>query len=344
MNQKILGCFGSDNYSGVCNELMEALSEANQGMAFAYGGDPYTAKALQAFKKAFGDECEAFFAFNGTGANVASLSTMLNRCESIICAETSHIHTQETGAIYAYAGCKLITIPSEDGKITPTSIENAFHLESSLDRHASKPRVVTISQSTEWGTIYTLEEIAEISRLCKRLGLLLHVDGCRLANAAVSLYLPLKEFSHKCGIDVMTFGGTKNGMMFGEAVLFFRKDLAALFPYIQKQSLQLASKMRYISAQFIPYLEKGLWKRNAEHANKMAKLLAMGLEKIPGVTFTQKVETNQLFFTVPKHWVEKLSENFVFLVWDSKPILRFITSFNTKEDEIHAFISAVKQL
>lgn len=344
MSIELLGFFGSDNHSGVCKELMQALSEANQGTAYAYGGDPYTKRAKELFKKSFGKECEAFFVLNGTGANVSALRTILGRAHSILCADTAHIQTQETAAIYALSGSKLLTIPSSNGKIGPEEIEKTFLKESYWGVHASIPKVVCISQSTEFGTIYTLEEIKQISAICKRYNLLLFVDGCRLANAVESLRVPLNSFGSSLGIDVMTFGGSKNGMMFGEAVLFFRQDLAEFFPFIQKQSLQLLSKMRYISAQFIPYLEKELWKRNAEYSNNMAKHLEDELKKIPGAAFCQKRESNQLFFSVPDHWVEELKKHFIFHVWDTKPTLRLITSFDTKEEEISAFVSHVKKL
>lgn len=344
MSIEILGSFGSDNHSGVCKELIQAISDANHDIAYAYGADVYTKCAKEVFKEVFGKECEAFFVFNGTGANVSALRTILGRADSIICADTAHIQTQETAAIYALSGSKLLTIPSPNGKISPEDIEKAALKESYWGIHASIPKVVYISQSTEFGTIYTVEEIRQISAMCKRYNLLLFVDGCRLANAAASLNVPLKSFGRELGIDAMAFGGTKNGMMFGEAVLFFRQDLAELFPLMQKQSLQLSSKMRYISAQFIPYLEKELWHRNAHHANTTAKHLADELKKIPAVAFSQKVESNQLFFSVPDHWIPELKKHFIFHVWDTKPTLRLITSFDTKEEEIKAFVSQVKKL
>lgn len=344
MTKKLLGCFGSDNFSGVAPEIMQALIEANEGSAAAYGGDRFTMKAQHVFQQHFGASCHAYFAFNGTGANVASLSAILGRCDSIIAADTAHIVTQETAAIFAFAGCKVITIPSVSGKIQPDDIEKGVMKETFWSRHASLPKVVTISQATEYGTVYSLQEIAEIAKVCKRHKLLVHVDGCRLANAAVELSASLRDFNQEIGIDVMTFGGTKNGMMFGEAILFFNKELSSLFPYMQKQSLQLASKMRYIAAQFICYLEKGLWRSQALHANKMANMLYEGLKTLPGVSLAHPLQTNQLFITMPRQWIDELQQEFELILWDPSGLARMITSWNTKEEEVMSFLSKIQQI
>lgn len=342
--KKILASFGSDNYSGVSSEVMQALQEANQGHVPSYGKDPYTAEAIKLFREEFGEETQVFFTFTATGANVASLASLTRPYNSIIMASSSHVHTLEVGAVYAHTGCKSLIIPSQDGKIYPEQIAEKVKEETHFGPHATIPKVVSLSQSTEVGTVYTLREIQLIAETCRRHHLYLHVDGCRLFNAAVALDIPLRSFGKEAGIDVLVFGGTKNGLMSAESVLFFKPELAEHFAYIQKQRLQLTSKMRFLSAQYIPFLKDELWKKNAVNANEMAKLLADGLKQFPFVEFTQKVESNQLFLKIPMPLIKKLQEEFLFLVYDDKkPVIRMITSFDTTQEEVDLFIEKVKK-
>jgi threonine aldolase len=337
--------FASDTFAPVCEEAMQAIIAANKNLAPSYGSDLYTQRAIELFKQEFDPAIEAFIMLSGTGANVTALKAILRPYESIICAETAHIFTHETGAIYANAGCKLIPLPSVDGKITPDAIADAVQKEQFWGLHSTQPKVVSISQSTEYGTIYTLKELHRISEMCKRHNLLLHIDGCRLYNAAVALDCPLKSLGREAGVDVLSIGGTKNGLMLAEAVIFFNPALAKNFEYVRKQNLQLVSKMRYLSAQFIPFFEQRLWKRNATHANQMARRLYEALKQLPHVTFSQKVETNQLFVILPRKAVEELSKHAIFYIWDEpKGEVRLITSFHTKTEEIDAFVQAIKHL
>lgn len=338
------GSFGSDNSSGVCQEAMRALEKANHGHVPSYGGDSYTKEAIELFKKEFDKKIEVFFVFNGTGANVAGLRALTRPYQSIICAQTSHIYTQETGAAFAQTGCKILPVPSTNGKITPDGIEEVLRQERFWRHHATMPKVVSVSQSTEFGTIYTLKELQDISKFCNKNDLLLHVDGCRIFNAAAALDCPLKALGREAGVDVMSVGGTKNGLMYAEAVVFFNTTYAKDFSYIQKQSLQLASKMRFISAQYIPFFKDKIWKKNASHANEMAHILASCLETIPSIEFAQKVETNQLFLRMPKKAIAALKKDFLFYVWN-EPMneIRMITSFDTTLKEVKSFIEHAKK-
>ncbi len=339
-----LGCFGSDNFAPVCEEVMRELLAVNHGPVPSYGKDKYTETAIDLIKQEFEQACDVFFVFNGTGANISALKCLTRSINAIICADTSHIHTQETGAVYAHTGCKLLLIPSKDGKITPEEIAERVEKESYWGRHATKPKVVSLSQATEFGTVYTLAELQRISETCKKHALLLHVDGCRLYNAAVALDCPLQALCREAGVDVLSLGGTKNGLMLAEAVVFFNQTYSDDFAYIQKQTLQLASKMRYISAQFIPFFRDKLWHRHAAHANAMAQRLAEGVSNIPGVLLSQKVETNQLFMQLPKDVITMLRKDFFFHVWnESLGQIRLITSFDTAAAEVDAFLQRLQQ-
>jgi threonine aldolase len=310
--------FASDNNSGIHPEILNAISQANQGHAVGYGGDELTEKARQRFKQEFGEQTEVFFVFNGTGANVLGLSTLTQSFNSIICADTAHIQVDECGAPEKLTGCKLLPVETVKGKISPEGIKKYLH---GFDfEHHSQPKVISISQVTELGTVYSLEEIKAITSLAHEYGLFVHMDGARLANAAVALNLPFRTFTVDAGVDALSFGGTKNGMMMGEAVLFFNPELAKFTKYIRKQSMQLYSKMRFVSAQFLAYFENDLWKRNAAHSNNMAKLLET--EIIP-----------------------KLQEKYFFYMWDeSRSEVRWMTSFDTHEDDIYAFAALIKSL
>ncbi len=335
--------FASDNNSGVHPEILKAIETANQGHAVGYGNDVYTQKAVEIFKEKFGAETEVFFVFNGTGANVLGLSTVTHSFNSIICAETAHIQEDECGAPEKFTGCKLLPVEPVNGKLTPELIHH--HLKGFDFEHHSQPRVISISQVTEMGTVYEPLEIIALADLAHKNGMLLHMDGARIANAAVSLNLDFKAFTKDCGVDILSFGGTKNGMMMGEAVLFFNPELTQLTKYIRKQSMQLYSKMRFVSAQFIAYFENDLWKKSATHANKMAKLLEAEVAKIPEIKLTQPVDANGVFAIVPKEIIKPLQEKFFFYIWnETSSEVRWMTSFDTTEEEILGFSGLIKQL
>lgn len=335
--------FASDNNSGIHPEILKAIAAANEGHAVGYGGDELTEKARQRFRQEFGEQTEVFLVFNGTGANVLGLSTLTQSFHSIICADTAHIQTDECGAPEKFTGCKLLPVESQGGKITPDGIRK--HLHDFGFEHHSQPGVISISQATELGTVYSLEEIKAITALAHEFGLYVHMDGARLANAAVALDLPFRAFTVDAGVDVLSFGGTKNGMMLGEAVLFFNPALTAHTKYLRKQSMQLYSKMRFVSAQFLAYFERDLWKQNATHANRMAQLLEAEVKKIPAVQLTQKVEANGVFAIVPGKIIPQLQEKYFFYVWDEhRSEVRWMTSFDTTEEDVLQFTALIKSL
>ncbi len=335
--------FASDNNAGIHPDILKAIEKANKGHVIGYGDDSYTQKAIQLFKNEFGKSTEVFFVFNGTGANVVGLSSATQSYNSVICAGTAHIQEDECGAPEKFTGCKLIPLPTENGKITPDEISK--HLAGFDFEHHSQPKIISISQATELGTVYQPDEIKAIARLAHEHEMYLHLDGARLANAAVSLHLPFKSFTKDCGVDILSFGGTKNGMMMGEAVLFFHPELAKNTKYIRKQSMQLYSKMRFAGAQFLAYFENSLWKELATHANKMAKLLEREIRKIPEIRITQQVDANGVFAIVPKRLIAPLQEKYFFYVWDEKQMeVRWMTSFDTTEEEVYDFADTIKQI
>lgn len=335
--------FASDNNAGIHPEILKALAEVNPGHVVGYGNDPYTRQAVDLFKKEFGNETEVFFVFNGTGANVLSLATLTRSYHSIICAETAHIQEDECGAPEKFTGCKLLPVETHNGKLTPEAIE--VHLKGFDFEHHSQPKVISISQVTEMGTVYRPDEIKALANLAHGHKMYLHMDGARIANAAAALNLPFRSFTKDCGVDVLSFGGTKNGMMMGEAVLFFNPALTSETKYLRKQSMQLFSKMRFVSAQFLAYFTDELWRRSAQHANKMAKMLEEKVSDIPGVTITQKVEANGVFAILPKEIIKPLQEKFFFYIWNDKASeVRWMTSFDTTEEEITEFTQTIKNL
>jgi threonine aldolase len=335
--------FASDNYSGVHPDIMEALNRANSGHAGSYGSDEYTVRAIQKFKEYFGENIEVFFVYNGTGANILGLSTLTHSYNSIICSDLAHIHVDESTAAEKFTGCRQVTISTRDGKIYPHDIEDKIQRVD--DQHHPQAKVVSISQSTEYGTVYTPKEIASISTVAKKHGLYFHMDGSRISNAAVSLNMDFKSFTAALGVDVLSFGGTKNGMMFGEAIVFFNRKLARDFKFIRKQGMQLHSKMRFISAQFEALLSNDLWKKNASHSNAMAKLLKAELEKIPGIHVTRSVDANGVFATMPPTVIPALQEEQFFYVWTEKiSEIRLMCSFDTTEEEIKRFIRKTREL
>ena len=335
--------FASDNNSGIHPEILNAISAANEGHAVGYGGDEITEKAIKRFKQEFGEQTDIYFVFNGTGANVLSLSTLTRSFHSVICAETAHIQVDECGAPEKFTGCKLLPVEVTRGKISPEGI--AKYLHGFNFEHHSQPKIISISQVTELGTVYSVEEIKAITTLAHEYGLFVHMDGARLANAAVALDLPFRAFTVDAGIDVLSFGGTKNGMMMGEAVLFFNPELSEDAKYIRKQSMQLYSKMRFVSAQFLAYFENDLWKRNATHSNRMAQLLEQEVKKIPAIQLTQEVDANGVFAIVPPEIIPQLQEKYFFYMWDEhRSEVRWMTSFDTEEEDIFQFAALIKSL
>ncbi|MFO7785556.1 MAG: threonine aldolase family protein [Thermodesulfobacteriota bacterium] len=334
--------FASDNNSGVHPEVLKALADVNAGHTVAYGDDVYTEAAQRAFRKVFGEEVEAHFVFTGTGANVLSLQALTESHHAVICAKTAHINEDECGAPEKFTGCKLLTVPTEDGRITADQVRPFLH--SIGFEHHAQPAVISLTQATELGTVYRPEEIREITGFAHDHGMRVHMDGARICNAAAALDLPLRAVTGDVGIDVLSFGGTKNGLMYGEAVLFFDPALAKTFKYIRKQGMQLASKMRFMAAQFLAFFEDDLWLRSARHANRMARLLADRVSGVPGVHVSRKVEANGVFAVLPREAIPVLQSAFFFHVWDEeKPEVRWMTSFDTTEEEIEEFASLLEK-
>jgi threonine aldolase len=335
--------FASDNNAGVHPELMKAIESVNTGHVIAYGDDPYTASAVKKIKGILGDEVEPFFVFIGTAANVLGLDAITRPYHSILCAETSHIHEDECGAPERWTGCKLLSVETPDGKLTPDSLEK--HMYGIGFEHHSQPRVVSITQSTEMGTVYSPEEITAITEYAHARNMLVHMDGARICNAAAGLGKGFREITTDAGIDVLSFGGTKNGMMYGEAVVFMDRDQAHDFKYLRKQGMQLASKMRYIAAQFDRYLDEEIWLTNASHANRMAKLLEGEVSKINGIRITQPVQANAVFAILPKEIIPVLQEEFFFYVWnETNGEVRWMCSYDTTEEDILDFTSLIRKL
>lgn len=336
--------FASDNYAGVHPDVMHAVVAANDGHVPSYGADPTSAKAQAVFREHFGEDIDMLFTFNGTGANIVGLSTMVRPFETIICAETAHINVDECGAPERFLGSKVTDVPTSDGKLTVESVEAAS--VGTGDPHHVQPRVLSITQSTELGTLYTPDEIANLADWAHQRDMLVHLDGARLSNAAASLGCELGDLGAPLGVDVMSFGATKNGGMGAEAVIFFRRDLAAASPYIHKQSMQLGSKMRFLSAQFVALLETDLWRTNATHANAMAQRLASGVEKIPGVEISYPVQANAVFAVLPQRTVtDALQAEYPFYYWDeSRGQVRWMTSFDTSETGVDTFVHRLAEL
>lgn len=335
--------FISDNASGIHPEVLEALARANEGHAVAYGNDAWTARAQEVLRGHFGEQCEILFALTGTGANVLALHSLLQSWQAVICADSSHLHRDECGAAEKFIGCKVLTAHAPDGKLTPGAIEPL--LQDTGMVHRAQPRVVTVSQCTEWGTVYTPAELAALAEFCRMNQLLLHVDGARLCNAAVALDTTLEALTADCGVDVLSFGGTKNGLMGAEAVVFFDPKLAQSATFYRKQAMQLASKMRFVAAQLEALLGGNLWRRNAFHANAMAARLAAGIDDIEAVTIVMPVESNAVFAQIPADSIAPLQGFTPFAVWRSaQSIVRWMTSFDTTEDEVDAFAREIRRV
>jgi threonine aldolase len=335
--------FASDNNAGVHPDILKAMADVNGGHVIAYGDDPYTGKAEAAIREIFGEEAGVFFVFIGTAANVLGLSSLTQPYHAVICPETAHIHVDECGAPEKFSGCKLLTCDTPDGRLTVEMI--AGHMHGIGFEHHVQPRVVSITQATELGTVYSIDEIRKIAEYAHQHGMFLHMDGARISNAAVSLSCSFREMTVDAGVDVLSFGGTKNGMMYGEAVVFFNKELCKDFKFRRKQGMQLASKMRYIAAQFSAFLEDDLWLTNAQHANLMAQKLHMAVKNIPGVKITRMVESNAVFAIIPPEIIPELQEHFFFYVWDEESSeVRWMCSFDTTEEDIDSFASLLKEL
>ena len=334
--------FGSDNNAGIHPDILKEIISSNTGHAAGYGSDVYTEQAQNIFKDHLGSETETFFVFTGTAANVLGLSGILKSWNSVITASTAHLEGDECGAPEKFIGCKVLVVDAPDGKINPELIEKHMH---GIDfEHHSQPKVISITQATEMGTVYSADEIARIASYAHSRSMQLHMDGARIANAAVSLNLPFKAFTTDAGVDVLSFGGTKNGMMCGESICFLKPGLSTDFKYIRKQGMQLASKMRFISAQYIGYFRNDLWKKCASNSNAMAKIFAEKLKQIPEVEVTQKVQSNGVFVIIPDKVAEKMRNFYFFYPWDEKKSeWRLMCSWDTEGKDIEDFIELLKK-
>ncbi len=334
--------FASDNNAGVHPEVLKAIAAANQGHVVGYGDDPYTHSAVNLFKRRFGNNIEVFFVFNGTAANCLGLKALTNSYHAVICAEAAHICVDECGAPEKFTGCKLIPIPTKDGKLTVEAVRTAYH-GIGVEHHV-QPRVVAITQCTEVGTVYKEDEVRRLASFAHERGMFLHMDGARIANAAASLGLDLRQATRDLGVDVLSFGATKNGGMGAEAVVFFDPKLAADFKFYRKQGMQLASKMRFLSAQFEALLKDGLWLRNAQHSNRMAQMLKRELSKIPQVKIAYKVEANGIFAKLPRRAIAKLQKRYFFYMWDdAQSLVRWMCSWDTTEADVKQFVDFVRR-
>jgi threonine aldolase len=335
--------FASDNNAGVHPRVLEALARANVGHAGGYGHDRWTERVQELFASEFGERSRAYLVFNGSGANVLCIRAACRRFEAVICAPTAHVNVDECGAPEAIAGVKLLLGEATNGKLTPEAVDKLIVRVG--DEHAVQPRLLTISQATEMGTVYTPDELRALSDLAHARGLLVHVDGSRLSNAAAALDVPLGALTTDAGVDLVSFGGTKNGLMGAEAVVVLNPELAPGFEYVRKQTLQLASKMRYLAVQFETLLTDELWRRLAAHANAMARLLADAVGELPGVQITQPVQANAVFAVLPPQATATLQERFRFYVWNEHTgEVRWMCSWDTTEEDVQTFAAAVRDV
>ena len=335
--------FASDNNASVHPEVLRAIAAANEGHCVGYGDDPYTRSAQELFKQHFGNNIDVYMVFNGTAANCLSLKALTDSYHAVICSNGAHIYSDECGAPEKFTGCKLIPLTASEGKLTVETVKQAYH--GIGDQHHVQPRVISITQATEVGTVYRPKEIETLARFAHDRGMFLHMDGARLANAAASLGQSLRQATGDLGIDVLSFGGTKNGLMGAEAVVFFDKKLSQNFKFLRKQSMQLASKMRFISVQFAALLSNDLWLKSAQHANAMARLLQKELRRVPQVKIVYKVEGNGVFARIPQKAIAKLQKRYFFYVWDEeKSIVRWMCSFDTTEQDVKQFAAFVREV
>jgi threonine aldolase len=334
--------FASDTNAGVHPEVLRALSDVNDGHVIGYGDDPYTESAVCEFKRHFGKDIEVFFVFNGTAANCLSLKALTNSYEAVICAEAAHIYVDECGAPEKFTGCKLLPIATDEGKLTEEGVRSACH--GIGDQHHVQPRAISITQSTEEGTVYQPDEVLQLSRFAHKRNMFLHIDGARIANAAAALNLSLRKATRDLGVDVLSFGATKNGGMGAEAVIFFNPELPSNFKFYRKQGMQLASKMRYLSAQFQALFKDDLWLQNARRANHMAQLLAREVRKVPKVKVVYPVEANGVFAQIPRTAIPKLQKRYFFYVWnEEQSVVRWMCSWDTTEDDVKQFAEFLRR-
>lgn len=335
--------FGSDNHSGISPEVLQAIAGANDQHALAYGDDEWTLRLKHLFRHHFGDQARVYLVFNGTGANVLNIDAMCRSHEAVVCAETAHINVDECGAPQRVVGCRLLTVDTPDGKLTPQLVATRLH--GFGFEHHSQPRAISITQSTELGTLYTLDEIRALADQAHSHNMYLHMDGARLANAAVALGCSFKEMTTDCGVDCLSFGGTKNGLLMGESVVLLNPALDVDIKYRRKQMTQLCSKMRFMAAQFEVYFNAGLWQRNAAHSNRMAKLLRDELQDVPGVRIMYPVQVNSVFAQLPKDAWHALQQEYFFYDWDEdNDVVRWMCSFDTTEEDIHNFVATLKRI
>ena len=336
--------FASDNYAGVLPEIIEALNNANIEHARSYGADDITERTIKLFREVFGAEVDVHFVFNGTGANVLSMSACTQSFNSVLCAETSHMYWDESTAPENFTGCRFVPVEIDElGKLTPDAIGTKLIRKG--DMHFAQPSVVSITQSTEYATVYTLEELSAIGRLTKEKGLYYHMDGARFFNAVAALGCSVKEMSTDVGLDILSLGGTKAGMMYGEAVVVFNPKLKEYMNYKHKQSMQLASKTRFISAQFEALLQNDLWKNYAAHANEMASLVVESIKNIKGITVTKPSDANGIFAIHPESWNEAMWAEFPYYVWDEHTNeVRIMCSWDTTKEEVAQFVKKMQEL
>jgi threonine aldolase len=335
--------FASDNNAPVHGEVLEAILRANEGYVVGYGDDPYTESAVAKFREHFGEDVAVFFVFNGTAANVLSLQALTRPYHAVLCPELSHIYTDECGAPEKFTGCKLVPLQAPMGKLTVKTVVDAYH--GIGDQHHVQPRVISITQATEMGTVYKAAEIEALARFAHQRRMFLHVDGARISNAAAAAGLTLRQATRDLGVDVLSFGGTKNGLMGVEAVVFFRPEPTQEFLYVRKQGMQLASKMRYMAVQMEALLTNDLWRRNAEHSNLMARLLEQEVKKIPRVKIVYPVEANGVFAQIPREAIQKIQERYFFYVWSEEDsVVRWMCSFDTTEEDVRTFAGFVAKV
>lgn len=346
---KPIRSFASDNNAGVHPEVLKSVAAVNHGHAVGYGDDPWTETALAKFHEHFGDDVNVFVVFNGTAANCLGLQALTHSYDAVICAEGAHIYVDECGAPERLTGCKLIPIPAPEGKLTVESVSRVYH--GIGDQHHVQPRVISITQATEVGTVYRPEEIKALSHFAHERKMFLHMDGARIANAAASSGLTLRQATRDLGVDVLSFGGTKNGAMGAEAVVFFNQKLdyaqdpSRDFRFLRKQGMQLSSKMRFVSAQLGALLTDDLWRKNAQHSNAMAKLLEQELRKMPSIKIMHAVEANGVFAQIPKAAIARIQERYFFYVWnEQESIVRWMCSFDTTEEDVRDFVGFIAQI
>jgi threonine aldolase len=340
--------FASDNYAGAHPEVIAAIAEANGGHQIAYGEDAYTARLQSVMTEHFGDQAEAFPVFNGTGANVTALTSILPRWGAVIATSTAHIHTDEGGAPERISGLKLLTVPTPDGKLTTELIDREAWGWG--DEHRAQPLAVSITQTTELGTLYSVDEIRAIADHAHSLGMKLHMDGARISNAAAALGAPLREFTTDAGVDILSFGGTKNGALYGEAIVALSPSASDGLIFLRKLNMQLASKMRFVSAQLIALLTDNLWFESARHANAMAAHLRRSLDHaisagtISGLSFSQQTQANAVFAVLPNDAADRIRERFRFYDWNrAAGEVRWMTAFDTTEADVDAFVAAISE-